>query len=69
MMRSRRIHYSGPELAWIKRASALPRKEAHRLFCEKFGRDEVTLVHFTSLCKRKGWLTGRTPHVNLMDEL
>lgn len=58
-MRGRRVPYSRAELAWIESARALPRKEAHRLFCEKFKRDDVTLTHYNALCKRRGWLTGR----------
>jgi hypothetical protein len=59
MTRGRRVRYSLPEMAWIERHRSLPRKEAHRLFREKFGREDVTLVHYNALCKRKGWLTGR----------
>jgi hypothetical protein len=59
MTKGRRIRYSEPELAWIERNRFLPRREAHRLFCEKFERNDVTLVHYNALCKRKGWLTGR----------
>lgn len=63
MTKGHRIHYSEPELTWIKRSRALPRKEAHRLFCAKFQRHDVTLTHFNALCKRKGWLTGRTGRI------
>lgn len=58
------IHYSKPELAWIKANCTLPRKEAHQRFCEKFGRADVTLAHYNALCRRKGWLTGRTGRIS-----
>ena len=63
MTQGRRIHYSKLELTWISRNRALPRREAHRRFCEEFGRKDVTLTHYNSLCKRKGWLTGRTGRI------
>lgn len=54
------IKYSHDELAWIKANCTLPRRQAHQAFCQKFSRDDVSLVNFNSLCKRNGWLTGRT---------
>lgn len=57
---SRPIPYSADELNFIQAHSTLPRREAHAKFCAKFDRSDVSLVHFNSLCKRKGWLTGRT---------
>jgi HNH endonuclease len=59
MTKGRRTHYSEAELAWIHRNRALPRKEAHRRYCEKFGRKDVSLNNYNALCKRKGWFTGR----------
>ncbi len=53
------ISYSEAELAWIKRNRTLPRSEAHKRFCAKFGRDDVSLDNYKALCKRNGWLTGR----------
>lgn len=32
------------------------------LIVEMFGRDDVSQQNITSLCKRNGWLTGRTGH-------
>lgn len=60
MHRRKWISYSKDELAWIKRNRAWPRKKAHKKFCEFFGRKDVKLIHYNALCKRKGWLTGRT---------
>lgn len=59
-MRGRALHYTAKELAWIERHCTLPRREAHARFCRRFDRTDVTLVHFNSLCKRKGWATART---------
>lgn len=54
------IHYSAEELLFIKNNCTLPRREEHKLFCEKFQRSDVNLDNFKGLCKRNGWLTGRT---------
>ena len=61
-MKGVRIPYSAKELAWIKRHCTKPRREAHARFCAKFGRD-VSLKAYNALCKRKGWLTGRTGQI------
>lgn len=57
------IKYTDEELAWIKKNSLRPRKEAHQEFLEKFGRSEISLVSYNALCKRKGWMTGRTGRI------
>ncbi|MEO1986622.1 MAG: HNH endonuclease [Martelella sp.] len=59
-MRGRWIEYSAEELAWIKAHSTENRRETHSAFCSRFKRDDVSLTNFNSLCKRNGWLTGRT---------
>lgn len=59
-MKGRQIIYGDLELIWIRANSKRPRAEAHALFCELFGRDDVSLTNFHALCKRKGWMTGRT---------
>lgn len=59
-MKGRTIRYSDEELAWIKACSDLPRKELHELFVQIFGRQDVSLTNLNALCKRHGWLTGRT---------
>ena len=61
-MRTRRpnIPYSREELDYIRKRRAMPRRDLHAIFVEKFGRDDVSLANFKGLCKRKGWLTGRT---------
>ena len=58
-MKGRAIKYDPDKLAWIKANSTLPRAEAHALFCARFMRPEISLPNFNSLCKRKGWMTGR----------
>lgn len=59
-MKGRVILYSPGELAWIKAHSRDPRKDMHAAFCVQFGRSDVTPANINALCKRKGWLTGRT---------
>ncbi|BAV64790.1 HNH endonuclease signature motif containing protein [Sphingobium cloacae] len=59
-MKGRQIPYSADELAYIQSVSRWARDEAHAAFCQKFRRDDVSLQNFNALCKRKGWLTGRT---------
>ena len=63
MSRGNAIHYTEAELQWIKQNCTLPRKDAHRQFCEEFGRQDVTVTHYNALCKRQGWLTGRTGQI------
>ncbi|WP_371398878.1 HNH endonuclease [Marinovum algicola] len=59
-MKGRAISYSEAELAWIKANCTRRRAEAHADFVRRFDRPEVTLTNFNALCKRKGWMTGRT---------
>ncbi|OWU77620.1 HNH endonuclease [Marinibacterium profundimaris] len=59
-MKGRWIEYSKAELAWIQSNATRPRREAHAEFQQRFGRADVSLANFNSLCKRKGWMTGRT---------
>lgn len=60
MSRGRPLRYSAAELAWIKANAARPRAELYADFVAKFGRTDVRQANLASLCKRKGWLTGRT---------
>ena len=59
-MKGRWILYSAEELDFIRSVSTWPRTEGHAAFCQRFGRDDVSLQNFHALCKRKGWNTGRT---------
>lgn len=59
-MKRRVIPYSGAELTFIAARATSPRRDAHDAFCKQFGRRDVSLAAFNSLCKRKGWMTGRT---------
>ena len=59
-MKGRAIAYEPEELAWIEAHKELPRAEAHALFCARFIRQDISLTNFKALCKRNGWLTGRT---------
>lgn len=58
-MKGSRIPYSAQELAFIEARKTLPRAELRALFVEAFGRS-VSAENIKSLCKRKGWMTGRT---------
>lgn len=59
-MKGRSIPYSAKEVAWLQTNKSLSIREYHRLFCEVFGRADVTAANLHSLRKRKGWKTGRT---------
>jgi hypothetical protein len=59
-MKGRQIRYSAAELRFIEKRCTMNRREMHNSFVAKFGRDDVSLTHLNALCKRKGWLTGRT---------
>lgn len=64
-MKGRVIRYSADELAFIQSVSQWDRREALQAFLQKFRRDDVTLSQLNGLCKRKGWLTGRTGRFEL----
>lgn len=59
-MKGRHIEYFADELAWIEAHKEMPRRDLHAMFVARFERDDVSLDNFTALCKRRGWLTGRT---------
>lgn len=59
-MKGRRISYREAELLFIKKRARLPRRDLHASFCKWTGRTDVTLANLNALCKRKGWMTGRT---------
>lgn len=59
-MKVRAIIWHAEELAWIEGHKDWPRAEAHRAFCNLFGRPEISFGAYCALCKRKGWKTGRT---------
>jgi hypothetical protein len=59
-MKGAAIPYSDAELAWIEAHHDLPRRDLHAQFVAHFGRTDVSQQNLTALCKRKGWLTGRT---------
>ena len=61
-MKGRAITYHPEERAWIEARKHLPRAELHRLFRAFWQRDDVSQANLTALCKRRGWLTGRTGH-------
>jgi hypothetical protein len=59
-MKGQQIPYSAEELAWIRQRATDPRPATHAAFCARFDRADVSLQNLNALCKRKGWLTGRT---------
>lgn len=59
-MKGAAIKYTPEELDWIKTHCKHVRRKAHAAFCRKFRRYDVTLENYCGLCKRRGWLTGRT---------
>lgn len=59
-MKGRAIAYADDELDFIEETATYPRRQAHAAFCALFGRDDVSLQAYKSLCKRMGWMTGRT---------
>lgn len=60
MPKGKAIKYSAEELAWIEAHKHLPRKVLHLGFQRNFDRFDVEKGAFCSLCKRKGWFTGRS---------
>ena len=62
-MKRRVIGWLDEELAWIEANRTRPRAELHSAFCFRFGRKDVSLSALNGLCKRKGWLTGRTGRI------
>lgn len=59
-MKGRHLHYLPEELAWIEARGDWPRARLHTAFCFMFDRTDVSQANLTALCKRRGWLTGRT---------
>lgn len=59
-MRGPTICYSAKELTWIKARKATPRRQLHAEFGDHFNREDVSFVNLKSLCKRKGWMAGRS---------
>ena len=62
-MKGSQIGWLDEELAWIEANRTRPRAELHSAFCLRFGRKDVSQETLRSLCKRKGWLTGRTGRI------
>ena len=59
-MKGKNINWQPEELIWIEENRSMIRREAHKLFCEKFNRTDIKFGAYKALCKRKGWHTGRT---------
>lgn len=59
-MKGKPISYLPQELAWIEARKEMSRRELWELFRAYWQRDDVSLHNFKALCKRKGFMTGRT---------
>jgi hypothetical protein len=59
-MKGRQIKYSAAELAFVKQRKTMKRSTLHAKFVRAFARQDVSEIHIKALCKRKGWMTGRT---------
>lgn len=58
-MRMRPIPYSCEEMAWLEENRAMVISDYHRLFVQRFERQDVAAIHLHGLRKRKGWKVGR----------
>lgn len=65
MAKGKFIKYSEKELKWICEHKQMPRRDAHFKFTQLFNRPDVSLINYNALCKRNGWLTGRTGRYEL----
>jgi len=61
-VKGRPVGWQPEELAWIEARADWPRRELHRAFCAAWNRRDVSFTALRQLCKRRGWLTGRTGH-------
>lgn len=59
-MKGRWISYTDDQLAWLAANRDLPRADLHAAFQQTFDRPDVSRANLTAICKRKGWLTGRS---------
>lgn len=59
-MKGRTIQYSEVELAFLHAHAALPRRDLHARFVERFDRADVTRDQIKAKCTRMGLKTGRT---------
>lgn len=59
-MKGRALLYTAKELAWIEAHKTQLRRTAHAEFCQAFKRSDISFSNYNGLCKRKGWMTGRT---------
>lgn len=54
------IKYSEEEIEFAKEKRKLPRRESYALFVKRFDRSDVSYDNFRSMCKRRGFFTGRS---------
>lgn len=59
-MKGQKIKWSAEELDWIEANCRMSRRERHAAFLARFSRKDISQGAIDGLCKRKGWLTGRS---------
>lgn len=59
-MKGHPIRLSLYEEVFLEVRAAMPRRELHALFCETFGRDDVSEDALKQIMLRNGWKTGRS---------
>lgn len=59
-MKGRPIGWTADELRWVARNRDLPRAQLRDEFAARFDRPGITVSALAGLCKRHGWMTGRT---------
>ena len=59
-MKGAAINYSEAELEFLSCNRVLRRRELHAWFCYTYNRFDVSLNNVKAVCKRNGWMTGRT---------
>lgn len=60
MTKGRAIEWLEEELAWIEARKDWPRHQLYTAFQFMFRRPDISETAIKALCKRRGWLTGRT---------
>lgn len=67
-MKILRLKLNASELAFLSENRTMIRRELFDAFIEEFGRADITFTQMKSLCKHKGWLTGRSGHFEKGDD-
>lgn len=59
-MKGHAIAWTALERRFVEARCTWPRRQLHAAFVVAFGRKNVSLGALNALCKRHGWMTGRT---------